>query len=224
MSDTSTPSKPFKQSDDNDTTQTLTTDHVLPATGNDASGNSYCEDSLDDKKDGYGFAKKEGEAEPDAVATSTSSPSPESNDTASPKKLNPTAATFIFQSKDGSKPGRTPRSSLNNSSPRGGHRQGGDGSVPRTPSFGGRGGGPSGRTPSSARPRGQTPVSSPSTPVSESTAATAGESSIAGTEGDNKQVKAANVPVNREPRGYVPPPPTKRVSGIMAIYAYTRPR
>lgn len=206
MSDTSSPSKPFKQDNENETAQqTLVTDHVLPATGNDASGNSYCEDSLDDKKDGYGFDKKEGDNVPESKDT-----------TNSPKKLNPTAATFIFQSKDGSRPNRSPRSSLSSSSPRGSQRPGGDGFVPRTPSSqSGRGGGPSGRTPSSARPRGQTPISSPSTPVSESTAATIGDGSVVGNgnEGDVRQAKGVTAaPVNREPRGYVPPPPTKRVS------------
>lgn len=216
MSDTDSPSKPFKQSENDETTQTLTTDHVLPATGNDASGNSYCEDSLDDKKTAYGFDKEKDEA-----PGKTSSPSPgPASDTASPKKLNPTAATFIFQSKDGAKPGRALRSSLGNSSPRGGHRQGADGFTPRNPSFTGRGGA---RTPSSGRPRGQTPVSSPSTPVSESTAATIGEGSAGANEDEGKQPRGANVnvPVNREPRGYVPPPPTKRVSALGRLHIAT---
>jgi hypothetical protein len=217
--------KPFKPSDadaeDDNTIEENVVKEVLPPTGVDAAGGSHCEDNLDEplKKNGsrekessvpeQGVGMKDDDAkeETDSVSTSTQSHSQsQSQSQSNLKKLNPTAATFIFEKKS---PSPSPQPSVT------GGRQGA--SSPRG-SFQGRGRG-SNRRPANARvPSANQPV--PSTPaVSGDKEGEAGPK-VEGQEGESAGPGPARgvVPgrgglVGRgEPRGYVPPPPTKRVS------------
>jgi len=61
------PAKPFKPiPSEEPSTHQMSTSHILPATGNDATGNSYCDENLDGKDSGYGF-KQEGTDSGDAT-------------------------------------------------------------------------------------------------------------------------------------------------------------
>ena len=242
QTESTSPSKPFKPLDaEIKEVPTLKTKEVLAATGNDAAGNSYCEDSLDAKKDEYGLKKQDanGSSQPAVKADESKDKQPESPDVegkadpeaengATKKSLNPTAATFIFQSKDQGKHGRG--GAGGNRPPRGGFQGGRGGArsgspaasapafVPRTASFGRGGaaaGGPSGRPQQNRQVSGAagTPpgVSNSDTGVN---AAASGEPGVEGS-------KQAGGVGNREPRGYVPPPPTKRVSPAMALSVHS---